>query len=55
MTENRFKEQFMAIPVENHDTAAWANIERMKELSNVSIPSDNNVSEAKDYVDENQK
>ena len=55
MSENQFKKQFMAMPIENHDTAAWANIERMKEVSNVCIPSDNNVSEAKEYVDENQK
>ncbi len=55
MAENKFKEKFTAMPVENHDTAAWANIENLKDVSNVSIPSDFLVAEAKEYVDENQK
>jgi len=42
-------------PIEAHNTAAWANIERHQPVSNVSIPSDFEVINAKEYVDENRK
>ncbi|TGE36922.1 DUF3787 domain-containing protein [Desulfosporosinus fructosivorans] len=42
-------------PIEQHTTAAWANIEKLKEISNVSIPSDVQVGNAKEWVDSNQK
>lgn len=42
-------------PIEQHTTAAWANIENLKEISNVAIPSDAEVGDAKDWVDSNQK
>lgn len=45
----------MSRPVEQHTTAAWANIEKTKEVSNVTIPSDVEVGNAKEYVDTNQK
>ena len=39
-------------PVENEGTAAWANIDRLRQDgSKVSIPSELNVKEAKDWVD----
>ncbi|HDK7137425.1 TPA: DUF3787 domain-containing protein [Clostridium botulinum] len=49
------KESFMAMPIEKHDTAAWANIESMKPICNVSIPSEVEVRNAKEWVDTNQK
>jgi len=55
MAENKYKEYTMAKPVENHTTAAWANIESVKPVSNVTIPSDFDVIEAKEWVDANQK
>jgi len=42
-------------PVENHKTAAWANIEKTKPISNVAQPSVNQTHNAKEYVDENEK
>lgn len=42
-------------PIENHSTAPWANIGRAKEISKVAVPNEFETSEAKDYVDENQK
>lgn len=42
-------------PIEKHDTAAWADIESVKPGSKVTIPSEANVKNAKDYVDSNQK
>lgn len=55
MAENRFKEKNLSIPIENQRTAAWANIEKMKKVSKVPIPSDVQVKNAKEYVDTNQK
>ncbi len=55
MADNKSKERFMARPIERHDTAAWANIEKRKRVSNVTIPSETHVRDAKDYVDANQK
>lgn len=42
-------------PIENHKTAAWANIETTKPISNVAEPSVNQINNAKQYVDENEK
>lgn len=42
-------------PIENHKTAAWANIRTMKKNSCVTIPSEDEVINAKEYVDENKK
>ena len=55
MAENKFKEKFMAKPIEKHDTAAWANIEVSKPISNVTVPSEIQVRNAKEYVDTNEK
>ena len=38
-------------PVKNEGTAAWANIDSLQPESKVSIPSLDNVEEAKDWVD----
>lgn len=55
MAENKSKEKFMARPIENHTTAAWANIEEVKQVSNVPIPSEEEVIAAKEWVELNQK
>ncbi|WP_084281431.1 CDIF630_02480 family spore surface protein [Alkaliphilus transvaalensis] len=55
MTKNNFKARHMGEPVEKHDTAAWANIEDLKPVSRVPIPSEVQVKNAKEYVDTNQK
>ncbi len=55
MAENRFKEQHMGTPIEKHDTAAWANIASIKKVSKVTMPSELQVDNAKDYVDSNEK
>ncbi|HWJ02567.1 MAG TPA: DUF3787 domain-containing protein [Verrucomicrobiae bacterium] len=43
------------IPVEPHLTAAWANITWVEPDSCVAIPSEFEVENAKEWVDENQK
>lgn len=52
---NKFKEKFAAMPIEKHDTAAWANMEDAQPVSNVNIPSEIQVRNAKEYVDTNEK
>lgn len=52
---NNKKEHFIGMPIEKHDTAAWANIEKMKPVSNVSIPNETEVKNAKEWVDTNEK
>jgi len=42
-------------PIENHQTAAWANIEETKDISNVAVPSLPQAKNAKEYVDDNEK
>lgn len=55
MAKNKFKQTFMAIPIEKHDSAAWADMEEMKAMSQVNIPAEEDVRNAKEYVDTNQK
>lgn len=55
VTENRWKERSMQTPIEKHDTAPWANIEKTKPVSNVAIPNEEDVDYAKQWVDMNQK
>lgn len=55
MAKNKCKDQNMNIPVENHDTAAWANISKVKAVSKVNIPDEVQIRNAKEYVDTNQK
>jgi hypothetical protein len=52
---NHSKEKSMRTPIENHQTAAWANIEETKPVSNVPIPNQTEVINAKEYVDGNKK
>lgn len=39
----------------NEGTAAWANIKKIQDESNVAIPSDYNVEKAKNWVDNGSK
>ncbi|NLB79285.1 MAG: DUF3787 domain-containing protein [Clostridiaceae bacterium] len=55
MADNRYKEKYMATPIEKHDTAAWANIEATKQVSKVTMPSEEQVDNAKEHVDSNEK
>lgn len=55
MAKNRTKEKHMARPVEEHNTAAWANIEELQPVSRVPIPNETQVKNAKEWVDTNQK
>lgn len=55
MADNREKEHFIARPIEKHTTAAWANIAGTKPVSNVAIPDEIDVRNAKEWVDTNQK
>lgn len=55
MAQNRYKEKHMGKPVEKHDTAAWANINKTKPVSKVNIPDEVQVRNAKEYVDTNEK
>ncbi|HOM03123.1 MAG TPA: DUF3787 domain-containing protein [Acetivibrio sp.] len=55
MAEKNYKQKNMAVPIEKHNTAAWANIEKKKPESGVTIPSELQVENAKEYVDSNQK
>lgn len=52
---NPEKDKHAGLPVEHHLTAAWANTMQQKPVSNVTIPSMDGVTDAKDYVEENQK
>jgi hypothetical protein len=54
MTENHSKEKFLANPIERHETAAWrGHIESTKPESNVPIPSEQSVVEAREWVNTN--
>lgn len=55
MNKNNKKEALRTRPVEQHITAAWANIEKTQEASNVAVPSESQAENAKEWVAENQK
>jgi hypothetical protein len=55
LAENKYKESHRITPVENHATAAWANIAGTKDMSEVPVPDELQVIHAKEYVDENHK
>lgn len=55
MAKNKYKEKFMATPIEKHETAAWANFEEVKPVSGVGIPGEIDVRNAKEWVDTNEK
>ncbi|HHY15277.1 MAG TPA: DUF3787 domain-containing protein [Firmicutes bacterium] len=43
------------LPVEQHCTAAWANIRHKKPASKVPLPDDQDVELAREWVNQNQK
>lgn len=43
------------VPIENHQTAAWADIETVQPESRVPKPREDAVDQAKDWVEENEK
>ncbi len=55
MSDNKKKDYSLGVPVEKHDTAAWAEIKCKKADSQVTIPTEEQVINAKEYVDVNQK
>ncbi|MCM8711494.1 DUF3787 domain-containing protein [Clostridium sp. SYSU_GA19001] len=55
MKDTNYKEKLVSVPIEKHDTASWANVGNTKPLSNVSIPDETEVMNAKEFVDSNQK
>jgi hypothetical protein len=55
MKNNSIKKRTWDSQIEEHDTAAWANIEEEKPVSKVTVPSDDMIYEAREWVDENEK
>ncbi|MTI49664.1 CDIF630_02480 family spore surface protein [Sporosalibacterium faouarense] len=55
MERNKFKDKMNEMPIENHRTSSLANIESLKRVSRVPIPSILEVQNAKEYVEVNQK
>lgn len=55
MAKNKYKEKHMAQPIESHTTAAWANQSHFKAVSKVNLPDEEQIENARDYVNENQK
>lgn len=49
------KDKNPGLPTERQDTAAWANREITVPGSGVTIPSEEQVLKAKEYVEKNQK
>lgn len=56
MSTNKKRERKIRdLPIEEHSTAPWANIEQQKPVSKVPIPSKQDVELARDWVNINQK
>ena len=55
MLKDYFNRTDIKKPLESHRTAAWADIEEIKEISDIAQPSIEQVINAKEYVDENEK
>ncbi|RKD22151.1 protein of unknown function [Caminicella sporogenes DSM 14501] len=55
MNKNTSKKNSSNTTIKSNETAAWANIEKLENISNVPIPSEFQVENAKKWVDENQK
>ena len=49
------KRKHYSLPVEDHSTAAWANLAGHKEVSRVGLPSVLDVELAREWAEENQK
>lgn len=56
MTKQKSKaRKIRDLPIEEHSTAPWANIEREKPLSKVPIPRAEDMELAREWVNENRK
>ncbi len=55
MAKNKAKNQHKKTPIEQHDTAAWADIETLKPESQVTVPRESQVENSKEWVDTNEK
>jgi hypothetical protein len=55
MADNESIKKHFNIPIEKHESAAWANIRKLKPLSNVTVPDEMEIRNAKEWVDTNQK
>lgn len=55
MSKRKVKSRNIKKSVENHETAAWANAQSVKRESGVNVPSEDEVGNAREYVDSNQK
>ncbi len=55
MAKNKKKEKGTGLSIEKQNTAAWANIKRVQPVSRVPIPDNQQVQNAKEWVDSNQK
>jgi len=53
--DNKKKDSFKGLPVENHETAAWIeNWDKVKPKSQVIIPKEHAVGNSKEWVDSNE-
>ncbi len=55
MSINKRKEINLQKPVEKHYTASWSDVGKHKQTSQVSVPNETGVINAKEYVDGNEK
>jgi len=55
MAKNRFKDRFVGMPAERHNTAAWADIKDTKPVSNVPVPDESGIKNSKEWVEINEK
>ncbi|MFA6940253.1 MAG: DUF3787 domain-containing protein [Clostridiaceae bacterium] len=55
MDKSSNKKNLKKQPVEKHNTAAWADADKKQPVSNVAIPSEAQVINAKEWVDTNEK
>lgn len=55
MSRETIKSCGFKTPIEKHETASWANISKTKSVSKVTIPSNTETRNAKDWVDSNEK
>lgn len=54
-TDKKLYWKIRDLPIEEHSTAAWANIEQEKPISKVPIPSTLDMELAREWVNQNQK
>ena len=55
MAYSKRREGFIKLPTEKHTTASWANNSTQKRITEVNIPDEIEVRNAKEWVDTNEK